>query len=288
LDIRFLESLIAVINTGSIASAARSQNLTSAAVSQRVRTLETQLNTTLLTRDAHSAKPTQICLNLEPHIRALIQDSYSLLSMTDTSGLSGNLKLGAISTALTDFIPDILAELRKTAPNATFTIIPGSSSSLYEQLLSKELDGAITVNPDFTLPKQILLTPLLKQRVVLLSKKACKSSIQKTIQDNPLILYDKQSWGGNLIAKWLQKLDVSYRVFCELDSLETIALLVEEGMGIAIVPEWKGLYQYHPKLTIQAIKNAPQREIVLLSQKVSSVSALLKLVISSQERRCQI
>jgi len=208
--------------------------------------------------------------------------------MTDISGLSGHLRLGAISTALTDFIPDILVELKKAAPNATFTIIPGSSSNLYELLLSKELDGAITVNPDFRLPKQILLTPLQEQQAVLLSKEACQSSIKKMIQGAPLILYDKRSWGGNIIARWLQKLDISYHVFCELDSLETIALLVEEGMGIAIVPEWRGLYQYHPKLKVQAIKNAPQREIVFLSQRKSDVSALLNLVISSQEGNYQL
>ena len=285
MDIRFLESLMAVIKTGSIASAARSQNLTATAVSQRIRTLETQFNTTLLTRDAHSAKPTQTCLNLVPHIRALIKDSYSLKSRLDPSGLSGNLKLGAISTALTDFIPSILTELRSTAPNATFTITPGSSSSLYEQLINQELDGAITVVPEFKLPKQITLTSLLKQNVVLLSKKSEESSLEKLIQTNPLILYDKESWGGNVIAKWLEKLEIPFQVFCELDSLETIALLVEEGMGIAIVPEWKALYQYHNKLFIQPIKKAPQREIVFLSQKMSNAPALLNLAISSQLRK---
>lgn len=285
MDIRFLESLIAVIDTGSIASAARYQNLTATAVSQRIRTLEAQLNTQLLTRSAHSARPTQACLNLVPHIKALIQDSNSLKTISDTTGLSGNLKLGAISTALTDFIPDILTKLNSAAPNASFTIIPGSSSSLYEQLIKKELDGALTVIPDFKIPTQFLQTPLLKQQIVLLSKKAKVAPIKEIIQQNPIILYEKQSWGGNIIAKWLKKQDISYRVFCELDSLETIALLVEEGMGVAIVPEWKGLYQYHPRLAIQPIKNTPKREIIFLSQKISSVPNLLNLVISSLGRK---
>jgi DNA-binding transcriptional LysR family regulator len=43
MDIRFLESLIAVVETGSIAGAARLQYLTAAAVSQRIQALEKEI-----------------------------------------------------------------------------------------------------------------------------------------------------------------------------------------------------------------------------------------------------
>jgi DNA-binding transcriptional LysR family regulator len=281
LDIRFLISLIAVINKGSIASAARSQNLTATAVSQRIRILEKQLKTSLLTREAHSAQPTQSCIELIPHIKKLIHDSRSLQSMLAPSYLSGHITLGAISTALTDFIPRILRRFKQIAPNVTFTIIPGSSSKLYEQLLNQELDGAITVNPAFTLPEHIVRTLLKKQKLLLLSQQKKNAPFKKIIQETPLILYDRESWGGHLILKWLKKQVETFQVFCELDTLETIALLVEENMGIAIVPEWNALYQCHPKLAIQVIHNAPQREVVFLSLKSSPVEKLLEQVVFS-------
>jgi len=58
-DIRYLESLINVAELGSITRAARLQNLTAAAVGQRILTLEKHFNTSLLNRNAHKATPTE-------------------------------------------------------------------------------------------------------------------------------------------------------------------------------------------------------------------------------------
>ena len=64
MDIRYLESLISVAEQGSIASAARAQNLTPAAVGQRIALLEKHFGTDLLNRNAHRAIPTEACLRL--------------------------------------------------------------------------------------------------------------------------------------------------------------------------------------------------------------------------------
>lgn len=88
MDIRFLESLIAVVETGSIAGAARKQWLTAAAVSQRIKALEQELECSLLYRSAHSAKPTEACYNLLPRARKLVQDVQGLKDDIDHTGLS--------------------------------------------------------------------------------------------------------------------------------------------------------------------------------------------------------
>ncbi|MCS5514961.1 LysR family transcriptional regulator [Pseudomonas qingdaonensis] len=54
---RFLKSLVAVVETGSIAAAARRENRTAAAISQRVQALERTLGCTLLLRTAHAIRP---------------------------------------------------------------------------------------------------------------------------------------------------------------------------------------------------------------------------------------
>jgi len=281
LDIRFLKSLVAVVETGSIASAGRLQNLTATAVSQRIRSLENELNSPLLSRSAHSATPTEACLNILPRIKVLIRESDALKADIDTTGLSANLRLGAIDTALTDFIPTVVKELKNVAPNSTISITPGSSSDLYEQLLLQNLDGAITVAPIFTPPKEIKVTSLVKQNLVLLSKKHPNQPLKKVLEKQPLIVYDKDSWGGSSIQRWINSLDISPQVLCELDSPETIALLVEKGLGVAVVPEWHGLRHRHTSLSITTIdKNAPLREIVFLSHQKSNAPKLLELTIN--------
>ena len=66
MDIRYLESLISIIELGSIARAARAQNLTPAAVGQRIATLEKLFDIALLDRSTHRAVPTEACIRLLP------------------------------------------------------------------------------------------------------------------------------------------------------------------------------------------------------------------------------
>ena len=287
MDIRFLESLIAVVETGSIASAARLQNLTATAISQRIRTLEHEFNTALLSRSAHSAKPTQACLNILPRMQKLVSESKALKSDIDTTGLSANLHLGSIYTALTDFIPTIVKELKTVAPKSTFFTTPGSSADLYEQLVLQKLDGAIIVAPTFTPPKEIKISSLVKQHLVLLSKEPQKQTLKTILKNQPLIVYDRNSWGGGSIYSWLNTININPQILCELDSLETIAVLVEEGLGVAVVPEWEGLHQRHTSLSIKKIETkSPLREIVFLSHQMSSAPKLLELVLHSLKATC--
>ena len=101
LDIRYLESLIRVAELGSIAGAARAQNLTPAAVGQRIAILEKHFGSALLNRNAHKAVPTEVCLNLLPRARQIVAEFQHMSSEIETSGLTGKFHLGAISAALT-------------------------------------------------------------------------------------------------------------------------------------------------------------------------------------------
>jgi len=282
LDIRFLKSLVAVVETGSIASAGRLQNLTATAVSQRIRSLENEFDSPLLSRSAHFATPTEACLNILPRIKKIIRESDSLKADIDTTGLSANLQLGSIDTALMDFIPSIVKELKTIAPNSSISITPGSSSDLYEQLLLQKIDGAITVAPKFTPPKEVKVTPIVKQNLVLLSKQIQTQSLKTVLEKQPFISYDRNSWGGNIIERWFNSLNINPQVLCELDSPETIAVLVEKGLGVAVVPEWQGLRSRHALLSIATLdKKAPSREIVFLSHQKSNAPKLLELAINS-------
>lgn len=282
MDIRFLKSLVAVVETGSIASAARLQNLTATAVSQRIRSLENEFDAELLSRSAHAATPTDACLNILPRMRKVIRDSEALKADIDSTGLSANLQLGSIDTALMDFVPTIVKELKSIAPNSTISINPGSSSELYEQLLLQKLDGAITVAPIFGLPKEIQVTTLVKQNFVLLSKEIQNQPLKTVLEQHPFISYDSDSWGGNIIERWFSSHNINPQTLCEIDSPETIAVLVEKGLGVAVLPEWQGLRSRHNSLSITEIdKNAPLREIVFLSHKNSNAPKLLEIAISS-------
>ena len=242
MDVRFLQSLIAVVETGSIAAAARRENRTAAAISQRVQALERSLGYALLVRTAHAARPSDLCLQVLPQIRAIIEQTQALQNDRDHDALTGEVKIGAISTALTGVLPRLIERLAFSAPALKLKITPGDSKSLYEKVLTGELDAAILVRPPFQPPKALALAVLKVEPLVLIAPAArVGQSLETLLREGPFIRYDARSWGGQIAQRYLDEQAIEPNVLCELDALETIVMLVTQGMGVSLVPQWAGM-----------------------------------------------
>jgi DNA-binding transcriptional LysR family regulator len=242
MDVRFLKSLVAVVETGSIAAAARRESRTAAAISQRVQALERLLGCTLLLRTAHAARPSDQCLLILPKIRAIIELAQDLQSDLHPDGVAGELTIGAISTALTGVLPTLIERLALAAPDLKLKITPGDSKSLYEKVLAGELDAAILVRPPFQPPKALALVVLKVEPLILVAPAAyAGQSLETLLRVHPFIRYDARSWGGQIAQRYLDEQAIEPNVLCELDALETIVMLVAQGMGVSLVPQWAGM-----------------------------------------------
>ncbi|MFA9420548.1 MAG: LysR substrate-binding domain-containing protein [Gammaproteobacteria bacterium] len=267
MDIRYLDSLIAVVEFGSIAQAARSQNLTAAAVGQRILTLEKHFNTELLNRSTHKATPTEACLNLLPRARHIVNEFYAMNADIDHSGLSGKFHLGAISTALTGILPVAINQLALSAPGLLLQIKPGTSNSLFADLTEQRIDAAIIALPPYTLPSAYSYMALRDEPLVLISNQSKGKSIREKLEQNPYICYDSQSWGGLRARQYLKDKNIEIEPYYELDALETIEKLVQQGMGVSLVPQWAGLDVSSANLESEIIRpNRYSRRVVLVSQ----------------------
>jgi DNA-binding transcriptional LysR family regulator len=266
MDTRYLKSLITVVECGSIAHAARIEGLTAAAISQRILALERQLGFELLSRVGHAAKPSQACLGLLPRARRIVREVALLAGDADGAGLTGQLRIGAISTVLTGLIPEALRALTLSAPGLTPVIVPGTSRSLYQALLSGEVDAAILVAPPFELPKALQAVSLRKEPLVFLSKEKSSISIPAQLMSQPYIRYDPDAWGGRYAEQYLADQGLKPTPMVDLDALETIAMLVTGGMGVSLVPYWSGFEQWGHQCAVSQIGNDRyDREIALIS-----------------------
>ena len=266
MDTRYLKSLITVVECGSIAHAARIEGLTAAAISQRILALERQLGFELLSRVGHAAKPSQACLGLLPRARRIVREVALLAGDADGAGLTGQLRIGAISTVLTGLMPEALRALTVSAPGLTPVIVPGTSRSLYQALLSGEVDAAILVAPPFELPKALQAVSLRKEPLVFLSKEKSSNSIPAQLMSQPYIRYDPDAWGGRYAEQYLADQGLKPTPMVDLDALETIAMLVTGGMGVSLVPYWCGFEQWGHQCAVSQIGNDRyDREIALIS-----------------------
>ena len=286
MDIRYLKSLVTVVNCGSIANAARSEGLTAAAISQRMLVLERQLGFELLSRIGHTARPTEACLGLLPRIQRIIREAALLAGDADAGGLTGPLRIGAISTVLTGLLPSTLRALTQSAPSLKPVIVPGTSRSLYQALQSGELDAAILVAPPFELPKVFHRVSLRKEPLVFLSKEKSPQSIPAQLLKYPYIRYDPDSWGGRHAEHYLADNALMPTPLVDLDALETIAMLVAEGLGVSLVPYWSGFEQWGHMCAVEPVgSDRYDREIVLIShaqtQRPKMLCALSEALLTS-------
>ncbi|PHQ99024.1 MAG: hypothetical protein COB39_06070 [Marinosulfonomonas sp.] len=78
MDLRFLKSLVNVVDEGSIAAAAQREGITASEISQRLQALEAELQVKLLLRSGRNVRPTPACFGLLPQIRRPLEEGRAL------------------------------------------------------------------------------------------------------------------------------------------------------------------------------------------------------------------
>ncbi|RDE10425.1 LysR family transcriptional regulator [Pelagibacterium lacus] len=280
MDIRFLESFVAVADFGSIAEAARRLNVTPATLAQRLRTLESDLGHALVHRTGRTVRPTGSGLAVLPHARELVKAAHDLKAIAANDMPAGQLRLGSTATALTGLLPGIIAGLSARYPGIDYFVRPGSSVDLYHAVLARELDAAIIVRPQFPIPKSMGWLTLREEPLVLIASRAlAPDDPHAIIARHRFIRYDRNQWGGQLVDDYLRLHRIKVREWLELDALDAIAALVHRELGVAIVPDWAPPWPEGLKLRKIALPDAAVRETGILwnraGSKIAAVHALI-------------
>src|SRR3954452_11227241 len=128
----FLEAYLLTVDTGSMAEAARRLNITPAAVALQIRALEKELGVPLVTRIGKTVRATEPGHRVLESCRTLLRDAANLKALANQGEMSGELRLGAVNTALNSLLPDVLAQLIDAYPNLKFHIRSALSSELFD------------------------------------------------------------------------------------------------------------------------------------------------------------
>jgi len=240
MDTRFLQSFVAVVDSGSIAEAARRLNLPPTTVAQQMRALEADFETPLLTRTGRTVRPTVVGMRILERARSLVEEIKELRSAASATELpAGPLRLGATPTAMLGLLPPLMRGWMKSYPSIQIYIEPGTSAVLLDQVMSGGLDAAILVHPAYELPKTFTWKLLREEPLVLLTATAQKGTDPLLIAARePFIQYDRNVVAGKMADEYLRRNKIRPKVQFELDGIEHIAQLVAEGFGVSILPDW--------------------------------------------------
>jgi len=241
-EIRQLRAFVAIAETGTFTAGALRVHVTQAAISMQIRQLENEVGARVFVRAPRHVILTEAGEHLLQRARQILREHDAALDeIAELAGAErGRLRIGSASAMiLTDQLPKILKELRKQHPAADIAVASGTSEALVDQILAGELDIAFVSLPVDV--RGIQTERLSEDQLVAIASPRHKLAKQRTISaytlaGEKLILGER---GGNtrrLIDQFFAQAGVTLRVAMELSRQAAIRRMVEEDMGVGIVP----------------------------------------------------
>lgn len=238
MNLRALQTLVAIHETQSFMEAAKRLGYNQSAVSMQIKTLEQDLGVTLFDRSVRPPSMTPAALAMIAPAREIIALVHTVREAArNPRSLTGTLALGVIPTAAASILPDALMQLTRRYPNMDITVESGLSLGLTERVQAGTLDAALITESD-TIPEELISEVILYERLVVISGSPIEAgSLSKLLTSRPFIRFSRRIGVGVVIERCLQSLDVFPEGSMELDSVEAIVAMVERNLGVSIVPE---------------------------------------------------
>ncbi|WP_226470132.1 LysR family transcriptional regulator [Luteimonas panaciterrae] len=285
-ETQFLNTFVTVVEQGSMAAAARVLNITPAAVAQQIRTVERELGTSLIARVGRTVSMTEEGARILQRARELLRGVADLRSIANDSAVSGELHLGACPTALAGMLPDILARMVEQFPEINVFIRPGYSAELYRAVETGELDAALVLQAPFTLPKTCDWQLLREEPLVVIAPQSMAGrDPHELLANEPLIRYDRNQWGGRLADDYLRRAGIVPRERFELNGLNAIAVMVDRGLGVSLVPDWARPWPEGLRLVRLPLPDAGEPRRIGIVWSRSSVRIRLVNVLLEESRK---
>ena len=146
-DWDLFQSLHAVLEAGTLSAAAKLRGLTQPTLGRHIETLEQQLGAPLFLRSPRGLQPTDLALELRPHLNEMAAAASA--AVRDASGaadsLVGSVRITASEIIGVEVLPPMLTDLPRTASQAS--IIELMLSNIADDLSRREADIAVRMTP---------------------------------------------------------------------------------------------------------------------------------------------
>jgi DNA-binding transcriptional LysR family regulator len=236
--IRELKTLVVIAREGTFAAAGERIGLTQAAVSAQMQRLEAELGFPLFERSGRAAQLNaagqQVLMQAQEVIRL-----YDNLGSTPVELPAEVLvSIGAIASLQRSLLPAALAQFHRQCPDYRSRVIPGVSLELLNRVDAGEIDMAALIRPPFALQSDLRWTTLASEPFRLIVPRNVRGNDwADLLSTQSFIRYDRASFGGRQVDRFLRKTRVPLREVCEVDELDAIVALVANGVGVALVPQ---------------------------------------------------
>ncbi len=283
--IRQLRTFLAVVETGRVSAAARTLHLTQPAASQQLRELERTLRVRLLDRAGGRIVPTAAgAALLEPARRAqaAIEDAVAAVAAYRT-GETGRVRFGSGATACIYLLPSVLADAKRRMPGLEAIVATGNTGDIVRRIESGALDVGLATMP-VPVSRALQVEPLLTDRLLALlpvGMAADEGALDAAaLAALPLILYEPGGTTRALIDGWFRQAGVNVAPIMQLDSVETIKVLVGGGLGASILPEL-ALRAAVPDTVVRSLRPDLSRRLAIVVRREKVVDRGLRVMLEA-------
>ncbi|MBD8006580.1 LysR family transcriptional regulator [Bacillus norwichensis] len=241
MDIRQLRYFIAIVEEGSISAAAKRLHLSQPPLSQQLKAMEEELDSTLVERSRKHIKLTQAGEALYKYalqMDQLMEEAKREVQEVE-SGVKGRLTIGVNTLSVAE-LPEILHSLREQYPKVTYTIQQNESAHLCKLVKDRIIELAIIRLP-LELDDFSVLHLYTEPFYVITSNKEKRFNddvLLKDIQDVPLLLPSTQGLGVHyLILEAFSRFHLHPKIIGECSDISLLMDLVSSDFCASIVPE---------------------------------------------------
>ena len=262
-----------VVQLGSLKQAAESLSLTQSAVSHAIASLEAEWGFTILIRGRAGIQLTSNGERVLRHIHEILKWNEQMIQeIASIKGLEiGTVRIGTFSSVSIQWLPEILKSFNEDFPAIDIQLLEGDYDMLEHWIATGMVDFGFVSLPT---SKPFDVIPLKKERMLCILPENHRLAHQQEvsiadISEEMLIMWKKGS--DNDLKRFFLENKITPRIKFELADDQAIISMVQNGMGISILPEMV-LYRIPHNVQILSIEGEHYRSIGIAAPSFRTIS----------------
>lgn len=246
LDPVSLRLFLAVLESGTIAAAAEREHIATSAVSKRLSDLEDSLKTRLFQRSNRGILPTAAGMELVNLARGVLNDLDNIHSQLSdySSGTRGLVRVFANISVITQFMPASLASFMAKHPQVQVQLEERISSAVLQGVASNTVDVGLYAHGN-SYSDGVISFPYKRDELAVVVPLDHPLAAREAVTFGETLAYDYVGLHtGSFINQEMLKAarDAGHPFKCRIQvtSFDALCLMVEAGMGIALMPRLIG------------------------------------------------
>lgn len=238
LELRQLRYFLRIVDLGSMGKAANELDIATAALSQQISKLESELGVALLHRSSSGTKLTEAGSVFYRSAQLVLRHADDAISIAQRMQITGRVSIGLTPATISALAMPFFETMKTRYPEVELHIVESFSGYLSNMLNLRQLDLAVLFEIEAAYSWEI--TPLLSEGLFALYSPYFEITTPPgglsllQVVDLPLVLPSKRHGFRRVLETRFAQRGLSPSTITEVDSLSFLLELVRSGYGISV------------------------------------------------------